>query len=218
MNILLVGPPGVGKGTQALYLVEKYDLTYITTGNLLRREARSESSFGKKISNIISSGDLVPDEIVEVLIKRELDKASGGILFDGYPRNILQVNVLEKMLSVSGRSLSLVINMCLDDERLVKRISGRFVCASCSAVYNMYFVKPRISGICDHCGSNNFITRADDSENVIRRRLRIFHSENNAIINYYKNCGVLVDIRCEGSVNEISHKISTVVEGLRVKN
>jgi adenylate kinase len=187
MNILLIGPPGVGKGTQASYLVEKYGLTYVTTGNLLRKEAKVSSELGKKIASIIASGDLVSDSIVDTLIKNEIFNSVGGILFDGYPRNISQVNSLQNILYASGRELDIVINMFLQDDVLIKRISGRFVCASCSAVYNKYFVKPTISGICDYCHSNDFITRADDSEEVIKKRLDIFHHENDAIMNYYRN-------------------------------
>ncbi len=217
MNILLIGPPGVGKGTQASYLVEKYGLTYVTTGNLLRKEAKVSSELGKKIASIIASGDLVSDSIVDTLIKNEIFNSVGGILFDGYPRNISQVNSLQNILYASGRELDIVINMFLQDDVLIKRISGRFVCASCSAVYNKYFVKPIISGICDYCHSNDFITRADDSEEIIKKRLDIFHHENDAIMNYYRNRGVLVDIDCQGGVNEISQKISTVIDCLKVK-
>jgi adenylate kinase len=217
MNILLIGPPGVGKGTQANYLIDKYQLTYVTTGNLLRKEAQSLGSLGKKIANFIAKGELVPDEIVEILIKNEVKSVSGGLLFDGYPRNISQVNTLQIILSLLGRDLDVVVNMYLEDDVLIKRISGRFVCASCSAVYNKYFVKPAISGTCDYCHANDFIIRADDSEEVIKKRLDIFHHENDAIVKYYRNRGVLVDIDCQGGVNEISEKISTVIDCLKVK-
>lgn len=217
MNIILIGPPGVGKGTQASFIAEKYKVSYITTGNLLRAEASSNSALGKKISDIIVKGELVPDDIVEDLIKNELSNVGTGILFDGYPRNITQVHKLEEILSALDKSVDLVLNMRLEDDILIKRISGRFVCANCSAVYNQYFVKPIQNGICDHCQSTHFITRADDNEETIRKRLKIFHDQNSSIITFYQKRGVLVDISCDSGVNEISHKISAVIESLKVK-
>lgn len=217
MNILLIGPPGVGKGTQASYLVDRYNLSYITTGNLLRKEAKLPTDLGIKVSNIIANGELVPDDIVETLITNEIKNAKGGILFDGYPRNITQVYTLDNILSSFSRELDSVINMRLDDDVLIKRISGRFVCANCSAVYNKYFVKPTVAGICDYCLGHDFIVRADDNEDIIKKRLDIFHQENDAIVNYYRNSRVLVDISCEDGVNEISKKISTLIDCLKVK-
>lgn len=217
MNILLIGPPGVGKGTQANYLVDKYNLTYITTGNLLRKEAKTGGVLGKKIAQLISQGELVPDDIVETLIRNEISVSNKGLLFDGYPRNLMQVNTLQSILSVLERDLDCVVNMSLEDDILIKRISGRFVCAGCNAVYNKYFVKPIINGICDHCQGTDFIIRTDDNEEIIKKRLDIFHTENDAIVNYYRNRRVLVDIDCQGSVNEISNKISTVIDCLKVK-
>jgi adenylate kinase len=217
MNVLLIGPPGVGKGTQASYLIEKYNLIYITTGNLLRKQAKLPTDLGRQIARIIASGDLVSDDIVEALIKSELKNVHAGVLFDGYPRNISQVRTLENILDNSNRELDVVVSMTLEDSVLIKRISGRFVCASCSAVYNKYFVKTEVIGVCDYCHGNNFIIRADDSEEIIKKRLDVFHQENDAIINYYRNRGVLVDIDCHGGVNEISQKISTVIDCLKVK-
>ena len=217
INILLIGPPGVGKGTQASFVVGKYNLNYITTGNLLRREASLQTELGKKISNVISKGELVSNDIVEVLLENELTDVSKGILFDGYPRNIDQVFALNKILSKINKKLDIVVNMSLDDEVLIKRISGRYVCSQCGAVYNKYFVNPQNNGICDHCNGNDFITRSDDSENVIKKRLAIFHNENDAIVNYYRGLGVLIDIDCKGSVNEISQEFSKVIDCLKEK-
>ncbi|MFT6072361.1 MAG: adenylate kinase [Alphaproteobacteria bacterium] len=217
INILLIGPPGVGKGTQASFVVGKYNLNYITTGNLLRREASLQTDLGKKISNVISKGELVSNDIVEVLLENELTDVSKGILFDGYPRNIDQVFALNKILSKINKKLDIVVNMSLDDEVLIKRISGRYVCSQCGAVYNKYFVNPQTNGVCDHCNGNDFITRSDDSENVIKKRLTIFHNENDAIVNYYRSLGVLIDIDCKGSVNEISQEFSKVIDCLKEK-
>lgn len=217
MNLLLIGPPGVGKGTQAKYLVAKYCLDYITTGDILRKNSCLDTEVGNKIRKMISSGALVSDEIVESLVVSEVKLCSKGILFDGYPRTVLQARNLDNILSSSLRTLSLVINMKLNDDVLIKRISGRFVCADCSSVYNKYFVNTLKDGICDKCGSKDFITRSDDNENVIKKRLSIFHSENNAILEYYHLQGLLVDISCEGNVNDISDKISCVIDSCEIR-
>ena len=212
MNILLIGPPGVGKGTQASYLTNKYDLSYVTTGDLLRRESKSESEIGLQIKDIISSGGLVSDDIVKKLMENAVAASDKGILFDGYPRTIDQAKTLNQILISNNRSLDFVINMALDDDVLIKRISGRYVCADCSSVYNKFFVKPKVEGVCDKCGSTNFITRSDDSEAVIKKRLDIFHRENNSILEYYREKRLLVDISCDASVEEISQKISLVID------
>ena len=217
MNLLLIGPPGVGKGTQARYLVSKYSLDYITTGDILRKNSCLDTEIGNKIRKMISSGALVSDEIVESLVVSEVKSCSKGILFDGYPRTVLQAHNLDNILNASVRTLSLVINMKLNDDVLIKRISGRFVCAECSSVYNKYFVNTLKDGVCDKCGSKDFITRSDDNENVIKKRLNIFHSENNAILEYYRLQGILVDISCEGNVIDISNKISCVIDSCEIR-
>lgn len=212
MNILLIGPPGVGKGTQASYLTNKYDLSYVTTGDLLRRESKLDSDVGLRIKEIISSGGLVSDDIVQELMEKAVSSSDRGILFDGYPRTVGQAKTLTKILIDNNRSLDFVINMVLDDDILIKRISGRYVCADCSSVYNKFFVKPKSDGVCDKCGSKKFITRSDDSEEIIKKRLDIFHRENNSILEYYREKRLLVDISCDAGVEEISQKISLVID------
>lgn len=212
MNILLIGPPGVGKGTQASYLTDKYDLSYVTTGDLLRRESKLESEIGLKIKEIISSGGLVSDDIVQKLMENAVSSSKKGVLFDGYPRTVGQAKTLSQILINNNRFLDFVMNMVLDDDVLIKRISGRYVCADCSSVYNRFFVKPKVEGVCDKCGSAKFITRSDDSEDIIKKRLDIFHRENNSILEYYCEKRLLVDISCDASVEEISQKISLVID------
>jgi len=217
-NIILIGPPGVGKGTQANHIINSYGFNYITTGNLLRAEAKLDTNLGHEISKVISRGELVSDSIVERLIKSELDKCvSNGILFDGYPRNLNQVYALENILSDFNRKIDLVINMFLEDDLLIKRISGRYVCTHCGMVYNKFFVNPDIAGVCNQCQGNDFLTRSDDSEEIIKKRLIIFHEENNAMVKYYRNIGVLVDIHCDSSVNEISQECSKEIDRLNLK-
>lgn len=217
MNILLIGPPGVGKGTQAAYITKKYSLEYVTTGELLRKEAKNETILGEAIRLAISSGRLVSDDLVDNLVSNAVSNAKVGILFDGYPRTLNQAHNLDKILVKNNRSLDFVINMSLDDDTLIKRISGRFVCVACSTVYNRFFVNTKKDGICDNCGSVEFSTRSDDNEVVIKKRLEIFHKENSEILKYYKQHGLLVDIRCDASVEEISKNISYVIDKTNVR-
>ena len=212
MNIILIGPPGVGKGTQSSYLVSHYNLGCITTGDLLRKEAKHLSELGQSIRDAIASGILVSDEIVDKLIMLSVSNAKKGILFDGYPRTVQQAKTLDNILKQNNRKLHKVINMTLSDDVLIKRVSGRFVCSVCSSVYNSYFVNTQIKGKCDKCGSSDFITRSDDSEEIIRKRLEIFHKENKEILKYYADASLLVDIVCDASVEDISKDISYVID------
>ena len=216
MNIILIGPPGVGKGTQSSYLMRHYSLDCITTGDLLRKEAKHLSDLGQSIRDSIASGTLVSDDVVDKLIMLSVSHAQKGILFDGYPRTIKQAKTLDKILKQNNRKLHKVINMTLSDDVLIKRISGRFVCSVCSTVYNSYFVNTKIKGKCDKCGSFDFITRSDDSEEIIRKRLQIFHKENKEILKYYADASLLVDIVCDAGVEDISKDISYVIDNNNV--
>lgn len=217
MNIVLIGPPGVGKGTQANFLLKKYDLTYITTGNILRQEVKSGSDFGREINKIISSGLLVSDDIVNKLVQKSIDIATNSILFDGYPRNLKQSKMLVEMLEKNEKKLDCIINMNLDNNTLIKRISGRFVCADCSAVYNDYFKNLKKEGICDHCGSENFIRRSDDNEEVIKKRLEVFYRESQPILDFFSDCFIL-HVSCNAHIDEVSQSISSFIDSKLILN
>ncbi len=186
-NIILIGPPGAGKGTQAKILVEKFNMVQLSTGDMLREARKSNSPLGKEVAGIMDRGELVSDEIVTRLIAEALDgaKESGGVIFDGYPRTLGQADDLDALLQEKGMPLSDVIELRVDDEVLVERVSGRFTCAHCGAVYHDS-THPLKDGVhCDQCGGEEMKRRADDNPDALRTRLLAYYKETSPLLGYY---------------------------------
>ena len=188
-NIVLLGAPGSGKGTQAALMAQKLQIPAISTGDALRREVENASEIGKMAKSYMDSGKLVPDEVVLDIVKIRISQndCQNGFILDGFPRNINQAIMLENALKTIKKDINLVLNFEIDDEIVVKRISGRFFCKKCGAIYNKYFKAPRAEGICDECDSTEFATRSDDKESVIRERLKVYHEASAKLIEYYQN-------------------------------
>lgn len=215
MNLILLGPPGAGKGTQAKLLEEKRGLKQLSTGDMLRAVRKSGSVLGQEVQAIMDRGELVSDEIVLRLISDSLvpQVVNGGFILDGYPRNAAQARALDDLLDSKGLKLDTVIEMKVDDEALVERIAGRYTCAKCGRGYHDQFEKPRKLGTCDTCGSTDFIRRPDDNEKTIRDRLAIYHRQTAPLVDYYRTHGALKTIDGMAEIGAVTRQIDAVLDG-----
>ncbi|MBP7709694.1 MAG: adenylate kinase [Rickettsiales bacterium] len=197
MNIIFLGAPGSGKGTQAVMLAKKLEITAVSTGEVLRKEVLQQSDIGKLAKSYMDSGKLVPDEVVIDIIKKQVAEEScgKGFILDGFPRNIAQAVKLDEMLRNIGKKIDIVFNFDVSEDVLVKRILGRFSCKGCGEIYNRYFKLPKKDGVCDKCGSIDFENRKDDSEETINNRLKVYHESTFPLIDYYKKNNLLLSIR-----------------------
>jgi adenylate kinase len=211
MRIILFGPPGSGKGTQADLVERRYGFPKISTGDLLRRAVREKTALGLKAEALMNRGELVSDEIVEGLVRERLASPDTrqGYLLDGFPRNLAQVRSLEVM---DGSRPEVVIEIEVDDRALVERIQGRLTCRNCGAVYNLRLQKPRVEGRCDVCGGELY-QRADDRPEVIRERLRVYREQTEKIRAHYEAKGVSRRVDGSGSPDEVFRRVAAVLDG-----
>lgn len=214
MNLILLGPPGAGKGTQAKLLEEKRGLKQLSTGDMLRGAVAQGTEMGKKAKAVMDRGDLVSDDIVVSIIAERLDKpdVKKGFILDGFPRNQAQAEALDRMLTEKGLRLDAVIEMKVDDEELVKRIAGRYTCAKCGKGYHDTFEKPKKPGICDVCGSTEFVRRADDNEKTVRDRLQVYNKQTAPLVDYYGRTGVLHTVNGMADITQVTRQIEDVLE------
>lgn len=191
LNIILMGPPGAGKGTQATRIEDGFHLPHISTGDMFREAIAKGTPLGKRAKSIIESGGLVPDEITIALVRERLSQpdCAHGYLLDGFPRTMAQAEALSKMGPEINRPVELVLDIAVPDDELLKRIVGRRVCPNCGASYNIHFMKPKVEGICDRCG-HELIQRKDDNEASFKVRLANYYSSTAPLIDYYKKLGV----------------------------
>ena len=192
VNIILLGPPGAGKGTQAKRLVDERGMVQLSTGDMLREAKTSGTEMGRRVSEVMARGELVTDDIVIGLIEEKITgPAGGGFIFDGFPRTLKQADALGDLLHRSGQALDAVIEMQVDDAALVARITGRYTCGNCSAVYHDQTKPVRVAGTCDSCGSKNMVRRPDDNAETVASRLKAYHDQTAPIIPYYRDRGAL---------------------------
>lgn len=216
MRVILLGPPGAGKGTQARILMEKYGIVQIAAGDLFREAVKAGTPLGRQVEGILKEGKLVPDEITIKMISERLDKpdCKNGFILDGFPRTVAQAEALEKMLKEKGIKLDGVVQMEVDDQKLVERISGRFTCSGCGEGYHDSFKKPAHADSCDKCGAKGkFTRRADDNEKTVRDRLNVYHTQTAPIIPFYENRKILKKINGMEDVNDVTSQIETVLKG-----
>jgi adenylate kinase len=216
MNLILLGPPGAGKGTQAKRLAESRGLVQISTGEMLRAAAEAGTLVGLKAKPIMDSGQLVPDGmIVDILHERMLQPdCHNGIILDGFPRTVAQAEVLDSMLTAAGKKLDVVIRMVVEEDALVKRIAGRFSCAKCGASYHDKFNPTRVAGLCDICGAHDFVRREDDKPETIHKRLEAYNAQTKPIIPYYERAGVLRRVDGMADIETVSREIEEVLDAL----
>lgn len=216
MNIILLGPPGAGKGTQAAQLVEERSMVQLSTGDMLRAAKSSGTEMGNKVAAVMERGELVTDEIVIGLIEEQLATAdaAGGFIFDGFPRTLAQADALGALLEKVGQSLDTVIEMRVDDSALVKRITGRFTCGDCGEGYHEEFKKPAKDGVCDNCGGSEFKKRADDNEDSLKTRLMAYYKETSPLIGYYYAKGKLQSVDGLASIDDVAGSISSALDAV----
>ncbi|MBK0328661.1 adenylate kinase [Rhodobacteraceae bacterium F11138] len=213
MNIILLGPPGAGKGTQARHLVETRDMVQLSTGDMLREAKDSGTEMGLRVAEVMARGELVTDEIVIGLIREKLEAGGGsGFIFDGFPRTLAQADALGELLATTGQSLDAVIEMQVDDEALVARITARSTCGACGEVYND-ITKPQPSdGKCSNCGASDFKRRADDNEESLRTRLMEYYKKTSPLIGYYHAKGQLRTVDGLGDIDAVQGAIAQVLD------
>jgi len=214
MRIVLLGAPGSGKGTQAKMMAQKYKVPQISTGDILRAAVAEKTEIGKKVSAIMEAGELVSDDIVidAVTDRLRANESRRGFVLDGFPRNIPQAQELDTRLGWLGRPLQLVLQFALDNEIVIKRVTGRLSCDECGAIYNRFFSRPNRSGVCDKCGSKQLFHRSDDTEKTVRARLQTYDQDTAPLSAYYKAQHKLRTIQAGGEVEQIFPVICEVVD------
>jgi len=195
MNIIFLGAPGSGKGTQAAIVSEKFAIPALSTGESLRKEVANKTKVGELAESYMKSGKLVPDEVVvEIIESRVQSDFPNGFILDGFPRNIAQAQILESMLLKIGKKIDVVFNFEVNEEILVKRICGRYSCKKCGAIYNKYFKLPSQEGVCDVCQSSQFESRADDNEETVKNRLKVYRESTHELIGFYQKKNLLISV------------------------
>ena len=214
MNIVLLGPPGSGKGTQAKRLEERHHLAHLATGDMLRAATLSGSALGARVKAIMDRGDLVPDDVMIEMIRLRTTEpdCAGGFILDGFPRTVPQAEALDRMLAERGLALDVVIEIEVDEAALIDRISGRFTCKNCGASYHDRYHRPKAEGVCDGCGGHEFLRRPDDQPEAIKTRFAVYRRQTAPILPYYRAKGILETIDGMGEMDAVTQAIEAIIE------
>lgn len=216
MKLILLGPPGAGKGTQAKMIVENHGIPQLSTGDMLREAVAAQTEVGKQAKAVMDAGKLVSDEIVIGIVSDRVDQAdcTSGFILDGFPRTLEQADALETMLSEKSMDLNVVIELEVDDDELVERVAGRYTCANCGEGYHDTFKQPSSEGVCDKCGSKEFKRRPDDNAETMRTRLQAYYKETAPLVGYYHAKGLLKRVDGMGDIDEISGAIDNALKSV----
>lgn len=216
MRIVLLGPPGAGKGTQAKKIASEYGISHISTGEILRKAVQDNTPLGKKASEYLDKGLLVPDEIIESMVKSRLkmQDCERGFLLDGFPRTLSQAESLDEFLKEEKLNLDVAINIQVDQEKLIERFTGRRTCPKCGATFHVRYSPPKQPGICDSCGGE-LIIRKDDEAETVRRRLQVYETQTLPLIDYYSRQKLLVSVDGSKTIDEVFEDIKSFLEGVK---
>lgn len=213
MNVILFGPPGSGKGTQAQFIVERYGIPQISTGDMLRAAVKAKSPLGVAAKSVMDAGGLVSDDIVLGLVKERVSQEDcvSGFILDGFPRTIPQADALISLLDGIGKKIDLVISLDVDNQELINRLSGRRTCPACGKGYHVIYDKPVREGVCNSCGTV-LVQRDDDSEHTVINRLKVYEQQTSALKSYFKDLGILYSVSGSGSISEIQAQICSIID------
>jgi len=216
-DLILLGPPGAGKGTQAKEVAARHGLMQLSTGEMLRAAVQAKTEIGRRAKAIMDKGELVPDAVVIKIISDRIDRpdCKAGVIFDGFPRNLAQAEALDEVLKSKGRKLDAVIELKVDDTQLIRRIEGRFTCAKCGEGYHDRFKRPQVRGVCDVCQGTEFTRRPDDTAETVTKRLMVYYRETSPLIGYYYCKGNLRRVDGMASIEEVSREIDAVLAQIK---
>jgi adenylate kinase len=214
MVIVLLGPPGAGKGTQCKRIVEKYKLVHLSSGDILRGHRANGTELGKKAAEFMDAGKLVPDQLIIEMMAGAIESAGGNCVLDGFPRTVVQAAELDRELSKKGQKIDAIVNLVIDDGVIENRLTGRRSCPACGAVYHIDTLKSKVEGVCDKCGGK-LVQRTDDKPDVVKQRLQTYHQQTAAVVGYYADNGrKILDIDAEKSVDEVTSLVIDKLDSL----
>ena len=216
MRLVLLGPPGAGKGTQAERIAARYQIPHLSTGDMLREAVAADTDVGRRAKAIMEAGQLVPDDVMNRLVAERIAQpdAARGFVLDGFPRTLAQARALDELLGQRAQRLDAVLEIAVDDDTLVDRISGRFACARCGAGYHDRFKRPKTEGVCDVCGGREFVRREDDKPKTVRARLKAYHAQTAPLLPYYRDNGMLTAVDGMAEIDDVSSTVFKTIDAL----